>query len=43
MRSGGGFDGGRRLACVKMVARMIFFISKYAKGDELATKAVRGQ
>ena len=31
MRSGGGFDGGRRLCWVKMVARMIFFILKYAK------------
>ena len=45
MRSGGGFDAGRRLAWVKVVVRMILilFISTYAKGDELTSKAARGQ
>ena len=45
MRSGGGFDGGRRLAWVKVVVRMILilFISTYAKGDEVTSKAARGQ
>ena len=43
MRSGGGFDAGRRLCWVKVVVRMILFISTYAKGDELTSKAARGQ
>ena len=39
MRSGGGFDGGRRLAWVKVAVRRILSVS----GDELTSKAVRGQ
>ena len=39
MRSGGGFDGGQRLGWVKVVVRMILSM----KGDEVASKAVRGQ
>ena len=39
MRSGGGFDEGRRLAWVKVAVRMILFIL----GDELTSKAARGQ